>query len=79
MRAYILAFALAFSVGLTACAESELEEAMDENEALEEAVEDGAPPGDYEDVIGDGEIIDEPGEIEPDDPDDDLMEDSPID
>ena len=29
-----------------------------------EAFEEGAPPGDMEDVIGDGEIIDEPGEPE---------------
>ena len=40
---------------------------------------DTAEPGDMEDVIGDGEIIDEPGEIEPDDPDDTVMEDAIID
>ena len=79
MRAFILTFALALPLALTGCAESELEEAMDDNEALEEAVEEGAPPGDYEDVPGDGEIIDEPGEIEPDNPDDTFMEDAPID
>ena len=28
---------------------------------------DTAEPGDMEDVIGDGEIIDEPGEMDPDD------------
>lgn len=79
MRAFILTFALALPLALTGCAESEYEEAQDNNEALEDAVEDGAPPGDYEDVPGDGEIIDEPGEIEPDSPNDDFMEDSPID
>ena len=66
---FIPALALAFTVGLTAC---------EQETAYEEAVEEGAPAGDMEDVIGDGEIIDEPGEIEPDDPDDDVMEDDPI-
>ena len=35
-----------------------------QDSAREEAMEEGAPPGDREDVIGDGEIIDEPGEPE---------------
>lgn len=48
----LLAFMLPMT--FTACQES----------AREEAIEDGAPPGDREDVIGDGEIIDEPGEPE---------------
>ena len=42
----LLAFMLPMT--FTACQES----------AREEAIEDGAPPGDREDVIGDGEIID---------------------
>ena len=72
MRAFILTFALALPLGALAsgCAEET---------AREEAIEEGAPPGDFEDVPGDGEIIDEPGEIEPDNPDDTFMEDSPID
>jgi hypothetical protein len=52
MRAFILTLAL--PLALAACAESPQEEAMEE----------GAPPGDMEDVVGDGEIIDEPGEPE---------------
>lgn len=52
MRAFILALALPFA--LAACADS----------PQEEAIEEGAPAGDMEDVIGDGEIIDEPGEPE---------------
>ena len=54
MRAFILALALSLPLGLSACADS----------ATEEAYEEGAPIGDQEDVIGDGEIIDEPGEPE---------------
>ena len=54
MRLFILALTLAVPLALTGCAESPQEEAMEE----------GAPPGDMEDVIGDGEIIDEPGEPE---------------
>ena len=54
MRAFILAFALAVPLALSGCGDS----------AQEEAIEEGAPPGDQEDVIGDGEIIDEPGEPE---------------
>lgn len=70
MRAFILALALvALPLGLTACADSPQEEAMEE----------GAPMGDQEDVIGDGEIIDEPGEPEgnvmDDDMDGDVMDD----
>jgi hypothetical protein len=34
------------------------------SDAEEEAYEEGIPPGDREDVIGDGEIFDEPGEVE---------------
>ncbi len=52
MRAFILALALTFTVGLTACAD----------DATEEAYEEGAPVGDREDVIGDGEVFDEPTE-----------------
>ena len=52
MRAFLLAFAL--SLSLPACADS----------AEQNAVDEGAPAGDQEDVIGDGEIIDEPGEPE---------------
>ena len=40
-----------------------IEEQYDEAaEQVDEAIEDGAPAGDREDVIGDGEIIDEEGE-----------------
>ena len=56
MRAFLLAFALVLPLGLTACADS----------ATEEAYEEGAPAGDRADVIGDGEIIDEPGEPDAD-------------
>ncbi len=52
MRAFIMAVALGLS--LTACADSPEQNAIDA----------GAPPGDQADVIGDGEIIDEPGEPE---------------
>ena len=52
MRAFILAFALGLS--LTACADS----------AEQNAIDEGAPAGDREDVIGDGEVIDEAGEPE---------------
>ncbi|PAP77564.1 hypothetical protein [Rubrivirga marina] len=42
-----------------------IEEQYDEAaEEVDEAIEDGAPVGDQEDVIGDGEVIDEPGEPE---------------
>lgn len=54
MKALILFVALGLPFALAACAESPEEEAMEE----------GAPPGDMEDVIGDGEVIDEPGEPE---------------
>ncbi|WP_412067035.1 hypothetical protein [Rubrivirga sp. IMCC43871] len=56
MRAFILALALTFTFGLTACADS----------ATEEAYEEGAPAGDEADVIGDGEVFDEPGEPDAD-------------
>ena len=56
MRAFILALALSLPLGLAACADSPQEEAMEE----------GAPAGDQADVIGDGEIIDEPGEPDAD-------------
>ena len=56
MRAFILALALSLPLGLAACADS----------PQEEAIEEGAPPGDQADVIGDGEIIDEPGEPDAD-------------
>ena len=52
MRAFILALALAIPLSLSACADNPNQEAIDE----------GAPVGDREDVIGDGEIFDEPGE-----------------
>ena len=52
MRAFTLALALALPIGLAACAD----------DATEEAYEEGAPAGDREDVIGDGEVFDEPGE-----------------
>ena len=58
MRVFLLALALSLPLTLTACTDSAPEE------AAEEAVEEGAPAGDMEDVIGDGEIIDEPGEPE---------------
>ena len=67
--------ALGLTVGLTACEETDTPPLT---EAEEEAYEEGAPPGDMEDVIGDGEIIDEPGEMEPDDMDDDILEEDPI-
>lgn len=50
----LLLLALFVPMTFMACQES----------ANEEAIEQGAPPGDQEDVIGDGEIIDEPGEPE---------------
>ena len=52
MRAFILTLALAVPFALAGCAD----------DATEEAYEDGAPVGDREDVIGDGEIFDEEGE-----------------
>jgi len=52
MRAFILAVALGLS--LTACADS----------AEQNAIDEGAPVGDQEDVLGDGEVIDEAGEPE---------------
>lgn len=54
MRKLLFALALTFSLGLTACAD----------DATEEAYEDGAPVGDREDVIGDGEVFDEEGEAD---------------
>lgn len=54
MRVFFLALALGLPLTLVGCAES----------PQEEAVEEGAPAGDMEDVVGDGEIIDEPGEPE---------------
>ena len=55
MRTFLLLLvALLMPLTFTACQDS----------AREEAMEEGAPPGDREDVIGDGEIIDEPGEPE---------------
>jgi hypothetical protein len=74
MRKTLLTLALAIPFTLVGCAEETPAE-----EAREEMIEDGAPAGDMEDVIGDGEIIDEPGEIEPDSPNDDVMEDAIID
>ncbi|MDT0631856.1 hypothetical protein RQM47_14785 [Rubrivirga sp. S365] len=56
MRAFTLALALSLPIGLAACADS----------PTEEAYEEGAPVGDRADVIGDGEIIDEPGEPDAD-------------
>ena len=56
MRAFTLALALSLPVALAACADS----------PTEEAYEEGAPVGDRADVIGDGEIIDEPGEPDAD-------------
>ncbi len=50
----VLLMALMLPLTFTACQDSPREEAM----------EDGAPIGDREDVIGDGEIFDEPGEAE---------------
>ncbi len=73
---FIALFALGMTLPLTACEETATPPMT---EAEEEAYEDGAPAGDMEDVIGDGEIIDEPGEMEPDDMDDDVMEDAIID
>ena len=54
MRAFLLALALGLPLTLVGCAES----------PQEEAVEEGAPAGDMEDVVGDGEIVDEAGEPE---------------
>ena len=72
---FIALFALGMILPLTACEETATPPVT---EAEEEAYEDGAPAGDMEDVIGDGEIIDEPGEIEPDDPTDNVLEEDPI-
>ena len=63
MRSLIVALALTLPLGLTACAD----------DAVEEAYEEGAPAGDRADVIGDGEIIDEPGEPDADVLGDGLM------
>ena len=52
MRGFILTLALSLPLALAACADNPNQEAIDE----------GAPPGDRADVIGDGEIFDEPGE-----------------
>ncbi len=57
MRNFILTLALVLPLALVGCADS----------AEQNAIDEGAPAGDMEDVIGDGEIIDEPGEINPDD------------
>ncbi|HYE96604.1 MAG TPA: hypothetical protein VD962_10375 [Rubricoccaceae bacterium] len=54
MRAFVFALALALPFALTACGDS----------ADEAATEEGAPAGDQEDVLGDGEVLDEPGEPE---------------
>ena len=88
MRKTVFTLALALPLGLAACAEEPAADVYEDDattivdepmsEEMEEMVEEGAPPGDMEDVIGDGEIIDEPGEIEPDDPDDTLLEEDPI-
>ena len=64
MRAFILAVVLGLS--FTACADS----------AEQNAIDEGAPAGDQEDVIGDGEVIDEPGEPEGNMMDDGMMADS---
>ena len=91
MRAFILALALTFTVGLTACQSEQADAVEDQGEAIDEAyddagmdetgdaiedqydeaadqideaIEDGAPAGDQEDVIGDGEVFDEEGEPE---------------
>ena len=77
MRAFILTLALAAPLALTACQSDQadaieeqgdaVEDAYDaEAERVDEMIEDGAPAGDMEDVIGDGEIIDEPGEPDAD-------------
>ena len=52
MRNFILALALALPLALVGCNDS--------------ATDETAAPGDMEDVIGDGEIIDEPGEPDAD-------------
>jgi hypothetical protein len=57
MRNFLLALALLAPLTLTACADS----------AEQDAIDAGAPAGDMEDVVGDGEVIDEPGEMNPDD------------
>ena len=54
MRAFILSLALALPLGVTLTAGAD--------SAEEEAYEEGAPLGDREDVIGDGEVFDEEGE-----------------
>lgn len=54
MRTFILTLALAAPLVLVGCAD----------DATEEAYEEGAPVGDREDVIGDGEVFDEEGEAD---------------
>lgn len=54
MRNFLLTLALAAPLALVGCADS----------AEQDAIDEGAPMGDMEDTIGDGEIIDEPGELE---------------
>ncbi len=56
MRAFILTLALSLPLALSACADS----------AEQNAIDEGAPAGDRADVIGDGEIFDEPGEPDAD-------------
>ncbi|OZC02924.1 hypothetical protein [Rubricoccus marinus] len=72
---FIALFALGMTLPLTACEETATPPVT---EAEEEAYEEGAPIGDQEDVIGDGEIIDEPGEMEPGEADDTILEEDPI-
>ena len=76
MRAlWILALALPLS--LAACQSEEADAIDDAGDAIEESyddaadavdemIEDGAPAGDSADVMGDGEIFDEPGEPDAD-------------
>ncbi len=77
MRTFILSLALAAPLALVGCQSEQADAIEDQGDAIEDAydeqaeivdeqIEDGAPVGDRADVIGDGEIIDEPGEPDAD-------------
>ena len=77
MRTLILSLALATPLALVGCQSDEADAVEEQGDAIEdmydeqadvidETIEDGAPVGDSADVIGDGEIFDEPGEPDAD-------------
>ena len=77
MRAFILTLALSLPLGLAACQSEQADAIEDQGDAIEDSydeqadmvdlvIEDTPSPADSADVIGDGEIIDEPGEPDAD-------------